>query len=160
VEGGGGEWRGVEARGVGCPRGALWGWRGREQRIKYCNQDVISLYQVISKFSNIIFEEFRLDIANHPTLPSLTLAIYRRKFLKDFKLPIITGLMFNDIKKAYKGGNVKVFTTYGENIFHYDVNILYPYAMKNYPMPVGEPTYFEGDILIFNKQGGRKREEA
>jgi|SRR5580693_8814766 hypothetical protein len=34
-----------------------------------------------------------------------------------------------------------------KKVYRYDVNSLYPYAMKNYPMPVGSPTYFEGDIL-------------
>ena len=37
-------------------------------------------------------------------------------------------------------------TTKG-SIYYYDINSLYPYIMKNFEMPVGKPTYFEGDIL-------------
>lgn len=124
-------------------------WDLKNEAIKYCNQDVITLHQIISKFSNIIFEEFRLDISNFTTLSSLALGIFRCKFLLDLNIPIITGKMYNDIKDSYTGGNVEVYKPFGKNIYHYDVNSLYPFVMKNYPMPVGEPIYFEGDITNY-----------
>lgn len=63
--------------------------------------------------------------------------------------------MFDDIKQGYTGGSVDVFKPYGENIYCYDVNSLYPYVMKEYPMPVGNPIYFDGDISkIENKPFG------
>lgn len=40
-----------------------------------------------------------------------------------------------------------MYKTYGENVYHYDVNSLYPSVMTKYPMPLGNPTYFEGNIL-------------
>lgn len=124
-------------------------WNLREETIKYCNQDVKTLHQVISKFSDFIFNEVRLDILNYPTLSALALGIYRCKFLGEHQIPIITGQMYHDIKKSYTGGSVDVYKPYGENIYHYDVNSLYPYAMKSYPMPVGLPKFFEGDITKF-----------
>jgi DNA polymerase type B, organellar and viral len=45
------------------------------------------------------------------------------------------------------GGDVQVFKNYGKNLYHYDINSLYPYVIKNYAMPIGQPTQFEGDIL-------------
>lgn len=126
-------------------------WNLKLETINYCNQDVISLFQVINKFSNIIFEEVRIDVLNYPTLPSLALAIYRCCFLKDFDIPILTGNIYNDIKNSYTGGSVDVFIPFGENIHSYDINSLYPYIMKNFLMPVGDPIYFEGDILKYNK---------
>lgn len=37
-----------------------------------------------------------------------------------------------------------------KNIYRYDVNSLYPYVMKSFPMPVGNISYFEGDITQIN----------
>jgi hypothetical protein len=39
-----------------------------------------------------------------------------------------------NLKEKYKG-------------YYYDVNSLYPFVMKNNLMPVGDPVFFEGDIL-------------
>ena len=62
--------------------------------------------------------------------------------------------MYDFIKKSYTGGSVDVYKPSppsvgqeGEKVYRYDVNSLYPYAMKSYPMLVGTPIYFEGDIL-------------
>lgn len=44
-----------------------------------------------------------------------------------------------------------MYIPYGENIGCYDVNSLYPSSMKQFSMPVGKVTYFEGDILGIDK---------
>lgn len=49
-------------------------------------------------------------------------------------IPIITGQNYNDLVKGYT--------------HQYDVNSLYPFVMKEYAMPVGTPTYFEGNIYL------------
>lgn len=54
--------------------------------------------------------------------------------------------------KGYTGGSVDVYKPSGKNIYRYDVNSLYPFVMKEYPMPVGSITYFEGDITDINPQ--------
>jgi hypothetical protein len=72
--------------------------------------------------------------------------------MKDLKnkLPIIIGKTYYDIKKSYTGGAVDVYLPYGENLYLYDINSLYPAVMRENPMPVGEPKYFEGNILENN----------
>jgi hypothetical protein len=119
----------------------------KNETIKYCNLDVKLLYDILIKFNDFIFDQFRLNITSYPTLPSLSLAIFRSKFLNDYKIPIITGNMYQDMRNSFTGGSVDVFKSYGENLYHYDVNSLYPYIMKNYKFPVGSPVYFEGNIL-------------
>jgi hypothetical protein len=40
-----------------------------------------------------------------------------------------------------------MYKPYGENLYVYDVNSLYAAAMSQNPIPVGNITYFEGDIF-------------
>lgn len=125
-------------------------WNLRTETIKYCELDCLVLYQILSKFSDNIFKLFRIDILRHSTLSSLAFAIYRTNYLKDAKIPLIHGEIYNFIKQSYTGGSVDVYKPVneaGEKVYRYDVNSLYPYAMKHFPMPTGNPTYFEGDIL-------------
>ena len=72
-------------------------------------------------------------------------------------IPIILGDMFNFIKESYTGGSVDVYKptiNFKENIiskvFRYDVNSLYPFAMKHFLMPVGKPANFsEGGWYVY-----------
>ena len=125
-------------------------WNLRNESIKYCMEDCISLHQVIFKFGVEILDMFQYDISRSPTLPSLALGIYRSNFLqKEFKIPIITGHTYSDLVQGYLGGHVDVYypvSDKNKKVYHYDVNSLYPYVMANFPMPVGTPIYFEGDI--------------
>lgn len=43
-----------------------------------------------------------------------------------------------------------MYIPHGKNIHCYDVNSLYPYVMSKYEMPVGNITFFEGNILDIN----------
>lgn len=121
-------------------------WDLRLETLRYCEQDVRTLHQIITEFQKKIFRLFRVDVLKYPTLSSLAFGIYRSKFLGESKIPLIDGNVFNYLKKGYTGGSVDVYKPYGKNIYRYDVNSLYPYVMRNFPMPVGNPIYFEGDL--------------
>jgi hypothetical protein len=125
-------------------------WSLKDETIKYCQQDCISLYQIIHNFNNLIFEKYHLNIHKFPTLPSLSFGIYRTHYLKDYPIPLISGQLFNDISKSFTGGSTDMFKPYGENIRCYDVNSLYPYIMKSNKFPVGTIRKFIGDITILN----------
>ena len=122
-------------------------WSLKEETIKYCNQDCISLYQIIYKFNESIFNQFSMNIHKFPTLPSLAFGIYRAHYLNDYPIPLLSGQIFNDISKSFTGGSTDMFKPFGKNLFSYDVNSLYPYVMNNFDMPVGKMKFFEGDIL-------------
>lgn len=55
-------------------------------------------------------------------------------------MPIIKSSIHEEIRNSYYGGVVEVFKNHGKNLFHYDVNSLYPFSMLNL-MPTGNPTY-------------------
>jgi DNA polymerase elongation subunit (family B) len=127
----------------------------KDETLKYCIQDCISLYQVINKFNILIFEQFNLNVHRFATLSSLALGIYRANFLGDHKIPIISGKLFNDLRKSYTGGSTEMFIpspNKNENIYCYDVNSLYPTVMKNFDMPIGNIKYFDGDIRKVNNK--------
>jgi hypothetical protein len=130
-------------------------WDLKQELIKYCEQDVISLHMVILTFTKEIYDKFRVNILNYPTLPSIAFALYRLKYIKSDTVPILSGGIYNDIKRAYYGGFVDVYQVWGRNVQGFDVNSLYPSSMAKYPVPVGNPEYFEGDYkLRFKKLFG------
>jgi len=101
----------------------------------------------------MIFDLFGRSVHHYPTLPSLAFAIFRAKFMKDENIPQLSGKISRDIRSGYTGGAVDMYIP--ENIgntevFVYDVNSLYPSQMHSQPMPVGKPTYFEGNIRLLN----------
>lgn len=124
-------------------------WSLRDETVKYCENDVKSLYLIIKEFQIKIFRLFEADINKYPTLSSLAFAIYRMRYLKDYQIPCITGEIYKNLKKSYTGGSVDVYIPVGENVNRYDVNSLYPAVMSEFPSPVGKITKFKGDILKY-----------
>ena len=131
-----------------------YNWNLRDEAIKYCEIDCISLYQIIIKFSNMIFDIFKINIHKYPTLSSLAFAIFRTHFLRKDEIPQLSGHIDRDIRQGYTGGSVDVYIPQnkeGTKIWVYDVNSLYPYVMDQFDMPVGKPIYFEGNIREIDK---------
>jgi hypothetical protein len=127
-------------------------WNLKNETILYCKNDVKILWEILDNYSKIIFENWYVDLMKSPTISSLAFKLFRSNYLPELdkqkiKIPAITGKVYEDIKKSYTGGAVDVYKPYGENIKVYDVKSLYPSVMLNNPMPVGSPTYFEGNIL-------------
>jgi|SRR6266850_141515 len=126
----------------------------RDESIRYCEIDCISLYQVIIKFNELIFELFNINIHKYPTLSSLAFAIFRTLFIENNTIPQLSGQVAKDIRLSYTGGAVDMYlpeNSKGTKVYAYDVNSLYPFVMKEYDMPIGKPTLFEGDIRAIDK---------
>ena len=133
-------------------------WNLKKEAIKYCEQDVKVLYNVIIEFNKDIFLKNRINAINYSTLPSLSLAIYKSNYLEEekFKIPKITGNIYDFINKSYFGGHVDVYKPFNKvcninKVYRYDVNSLYPFVMANFFMPVGQGLEFEGNIFEYEK---------
>lgn len=147
-------------------------WNLRDIATNYCILDCISLYQVLEKFSVLIWDKYQVNITKFPTLTSLTFSIFRTHFLGKTKIPMLAGKFYTDLKMAYTGGATDMYIpsniTWFQGLkalgnkllkkflmlFYYDVNSLYPYIMSKFELPTGKIVYFEGDIynqdLIIN----------
>ena len=63
---------------------------------------------------------------------------------------MLSGRVSEDIRTSYTGGAVDMYISQpfkGKQIYAYDVNALYPYVMTLNKFPIGNPTFFNGDIF-------------
>jgi hypothetical protein len=126
----------------------------KNETILYCENDCISLYQIINKFTLLIYELFEISIHKYPTLSSLAYAIFRTHFLENNSIAQISGQVAQDIRMSYTGGACDMYIPFNKenkNIYAYDVNSLYPSVMKECDMPTGNPVFFQGDIRAVDK---------
>jgi DNA polymerase type B, organellar and viral len=129
-------------------------WSFKEEAIKYCILDCYSLFQVLIKFNELVFGEFKINVFSSLTLPALAMKIYKALYMPKDSIYQVQGLIDEDIREAYSGGAVDVFiphnidmsTESSKILYYYDVNSLYPTIMANMKLPVGKPTTFTGDI--------------
>lgn len=134
-----------------------YSWNLREEAIEYCINDCVSLHQIMVKFNEMFYDKFNICVNEHPTLPGLAFRLFRSRYLKQTKIPMIYGENYKRLKQSYTGGAVDMYIPQNnlsevELVYAYDVNSLYPFIMANYPMPIGEITYFEGDIRKINPE--------
>lgn len=119
----------------------------KNEVLQYNKQDCLVLYQVIESFYNQIFNLFKLNLVNFPTLSTLSFSIFRSYYLEENVILISNKQDYDFISQSYKGGHVDVYRPFnkkGNKIYCYDYNSLYPTVMAKYPMPIGILRYFFG----------------
>jgi len=110
--------------------------------------DVEGLYEAVSKFSKHIYDKHSLNMTKFYTLPSLSIAIYFSDYHDlDNNIKMIRGQVEKDIRSAYHGGIVNVYSKEEvKDAFYYDMNSQYPFAMLK-DMPLGNPIFSTEKIL-------------
>jgi hypothetical protein len=95
---------------------------------KYAIQDSIALLKALNRARSIYDIDYNVDICNSVSTSSLSLNIYRTNFQTD-EIPVLDPKLDRFIRQAYHGGSTDDYKGYGKNLYHYDVNSLYPTAM-------------------------------
>ncbi|KAF6154153.1 hypothetical protein GIB67_016405 [Kingdonia uniflora] len=117
----------------------------RDQLLDYMRQDIRLLAGVVivMKAQEIYWTEYSIDITSCLTLSSLAMKIFRSRYYNDKEFPIHIPNRNEDefFRSGYYGGHADMYKPYGKNLYYYDVNSLYPFVMKTYPMPCGTPVW-------------------
>lgn len=94
-------------------------WDFKEESTKYCKLDCKALHEVLSKFNELVFEEFKVNMTSCLTLPSLAMKIYKTHYMPKDKIYQILGEVERAIRESYTGGAVDVYKTHNKigNIF-------------------------------------------
>jgi hypothetical protein len=113
--------------------------------IDYMKQDILLLGGVMQKAQEIYWKLYKVDIESKITLSSLALSIFRMRYYDAANWPIHIPNKNEDkfIRHAFYGGHTDTYKPYGEDLYYYDVNSLYPFVMKEYQMPGGVPVWHE-----------------
>jgi hypothetical protein len=129
-------------------------WNLKEECFKYLMSDVKGLLEVMNKVSDYYFQEYKFNITNVMTLPSLTLGIFGLKFFNNekYSIKMIKGPLEKYIRESYFGGIVGAYANETKGVvgksYHYDMNSQYPAAMLN-KMPIGNPVFSTNSNLDY-----------
>jgi hypothetical protein len=94
----------------------------------YLRHDVLGLYEVLSDFYSLPLTE---GVGHKMTVASLSMSVFKLKYLQDTILYKVSEEKEEFIKNGYYGGRVEIFKAIATNVFEYDVNSMYPDAMRN-----------------------------
>ena len=109
----------------------------------YCLNDSLVLREGFERFIKEIKQLLFVNPLICLSLPSLAIKIFLKDFYdsKNASIENCSGNKEIFIRKSYKGGSADVFKPFMKNGYHYDINSLYPYVMKEFKYPVGKGTF-------------------
>lgn len=117
-----------------------------EEMEKYLKRDCTTLYHTLSAFSDLIFEISGGKCGPQTTMGSTTMAVYRTAFMPSMVInncyaPNVKQNPEDCFRKSYFGGRTEVYKMHGKDLYHYDVNSLYPHSYTNFPVPSGDVSH-------------------
>lgn len=98
--------------------------------ISYSVGDSVALLEALLEAQLQYLLDFNVDITSIFSTATLSLKIFRQKFL-DKEIPILHKNIDKFIRNGYYGGATDYYKLKGKILHYYDVNSLYPKAMLN-----------------------------
>jgi DNA polymerase type B, organellar and viral len=116
-------------------------WDCKLETLQYLDKDLNILFEIMHKFNDTTFRDFKINISRIRTISGLAFLIFNSNYYKPKDKPIYftKGKLEEFIRKGYYGGIVDILVHYTDyETYKYDVNSHYPNAMLQ-PMPGGKP---------------------
>ena len=108
--------------------------RKMDSLLRYAQQDSLALLEALLKAQELYADIHNIDIGSIWSTATLSLKIFRMRFLKH-DIPSLARDTDTFVRQGYFGGGTDHYQLYGENLYYYDINSLYPYAMmKDIPV--------------------------
>jgi hypothetical protein len=101
----------------------------KSEVLTYLEGDISSLYECMMKASDYIYTKCKFNISDVYSASSLAMKHFRTSYLDLEGIPLVPKHLTNIISEAYFGGISQVYKSYGRNLYYYDINSLYPWAM-------------------------------
>lgn len=121
----------------------IYNYEVLDEEIEYIKKDLLIVKEVLEGFESS-------GLLSKYTIGSSCLDEYKRRFFNyNWKIlfPVLDDEMDKKLREAYRGGWCYTNPKYKEKVLTngkcYDIRSLYPYVMRNYSLPVGNPHYFK-----------------
>jgi hypothetical protein len=101
----------------------------KDEVLLYIEGDISSLYECMMLASDRVFNKYNFNITDVYSTSSLAMKHFRTSYLDMEGIPLVPRHISDYISESYYGGISQVYKTYGENLYYYDINSLYPWAM-------------------------------
>ena len=92
-------------------------WSFYAETIKYLNNDLLSLYQILLKANKQVFKDYGVNISDNLTISGLSLRIFLKDFYKNNIPEINKSSIYNDLKSAYYGGITEIYKPFAIDLF-------------------------------------------
>lgn len=119
----------------------------KREMLKYLKRDCTSLFDVLEQFTRTLLELTDNTCPPQLTIGSTAMTAYRSYFMdRDLSIPDCYDPdkkqdPESQFRKSYFGGRTEVYRKYGQDLYHYDVNSLYPYCYTRKPVPIGNVSH-------------------
>lgn len=118
-------------------------WNLKKECLLYLGEELLILLNIMNIFNKYINQRFDTQLTDSLTISELSLNIFIKDYLKDSKIPIIKGKLYDDIRLSCHKDVAQVYEPFnGGSSYHYGVDFIHSHAALK-PMCGNTYTYIE-----------------